>query len=239
MAKSQKDIWHEIEAYAHEKGIKTRYKGKSWFMKLLGAILFFNPKFMTDYITTIHRTVYWPGSEPEDVDTNQWITMAHECVHAYDSKRLTFPVFGFLVYLFPQSLAMGILLLLPLWVALALLISAQWWWMLLGFLFFVPFTSPGRLWAEMRGYSMTMACYYWYKGKPYSNMDFIVEQFTTGAYYWMWPFEKSVRKCLAQWQKKIESGEYEKEVAIAGAIRKIIQGFVKSNSCSSKAQEES
>lgn len=222
MAKSQQQIWDEIAAYANEAGIKTRYKGKSWFMRLLGFILFFNPKFMTKYITTIHRTVYWPGSNPEDVDKTQWITMAHECVHAHDSKRLSFPVFGFLIYLFPQSLAMMVLILLPLWVALAVVISAQWWWMLAVMVLIAPIPSPGRCWAEMRGYSMTMACYYWHTGKPY-NVDFIVKQFTTGAYYWMWPFENSVRKRLAEWQEKIENDEYEKEISIAGAIRKIVQ----------------
>ena len=51
MGKSNTEIWDEIAAYAQDAGIKTRYKGKSWFMKLLGLILFFNPKFMTKYIT--------------------------------------------------------------------------------------------------------------------------------------------------------------------------------------------
>lgn len=216
--KTHKEIWDGIAAYAKEQGISIRFKETSWFMRLLGALLFFNPKFMTEYITTIHKTVYWPGRSEADIGYRDWEVLAHECVHAYDSKRLGFPVFGFLIYLMPQSLGILTLLLLPLW------ICTGWWWGLLGLLFLAPIPSPGRRWVEMRGYSMTLACYAWYSEISYRNMAFITRQFTSGAYYFMWPFPKGVMRALTKWHSKIQSGEYEKEVKIAADIRRIIQG---------------
>ena len=70
---------------------------------------------------------------------------------------------------------------------------------------------------------MTMACYYWEHGKPYDTA-FVERQFLTAAYYFMWPHKEQVRQELASWQRKIESGTYEKEVKIAGAIKDIVNG---------------
>ena len=42
---------------------KIKYKNESLFMKVIGFLLFFNKTFMTNYITTIGSTIYYPSRE--------------------------------------------------------------------------------------------------------------------------------------------------------------------------------
>lgn len=56
-------------------------KSKSKFMAVLGKILFFNPDFMTRYVTTIGRTIYCPNGKISPT------TLEHELQHVRDYDR--------------------------------------------------------------------------------------------------------------------------------------------------------
>jgi hypothetical protein len=56
-------------------------KEDSRLMRVIEKLLFFNPMFMREYITTIGTTIYAPGGE---IDPK---VLAHELVHVADYKR--------------------------------------------------------------------------------------------------------------------------------------------------------
>jgi hypothetical protein len=163
-------------------GFSNKTKDQSFlFSKILGPIVgLFNKTFLTDYITTLGDTVYWPNQESMDSDW-AWKVLAHEYVHICDNNRnhVLFP----LKYGFPQVLAIFALGTLGVFWSL---------WCLLFLLFLVclaPLPAPGRTWAELRGYTMTMAVEaIWYGLDVDSNFeDWISNQFTSMAYYRMDP----------------------------------------------------
>ena len=142
-------------------------------MSVLSKVLFFNKKFMTHYTTTVGNKIYVPDLSFLDDEDNAFIVLAHEYVHMCDNKRLG-PLFK-LLYLSPQIFAL--LSLFAFW-------NITWLWCLL---FLLPLPSPGRTWFEYRGYSMSMACYYFLYGvKP--EVKWYLDYFSTSLYYWMCPF---------------------------------------------------
>lgn len=152
-------------------------KDASAFMRAINVPLhLFNPDFMNDFITTIGATTYAPA---KDIADNDWETMAHEGVHARDDQRLG-PIFKFL-YLFPQCLG-------PLAVFAALAPVSHWFLLALVFLLFLaPLPAPGRVWAERRGYLMS-GCMDALSGTlitSSSYVEWMVDHFCTGQYYWM------------------------------------------------------
>lgn len=158
--------------------LNFKFKDQNWFMKILGFILFFNKAFMTQYVTTIGSTIYVPN---ENIlkDKNFLITFVHELVHVYDNKRLS--ILFNILYLFPQILA-------PL-----CLIGFFFHWFI-GLLFLcliLPVPAYFRMYFEKRAYIVSL-----YVGKHllnYSREKLMMsaisynQQFTTGAYYFMWP----------------------------------------------------
>ena len=192
---------------SHAPKFEVKFKDESKFMKLIDKILFFNKTFMTGYITTIGQKVYWQTRERYEGNKEaSFNTLAHEFVHVMDSVNK--PVTFTLGYLFPQILAApGLIfaLLLPLWITLmALSIMSPWWLLMLLFLgFLAPIPSPGRKKAEVRGYGMSFLVRMWRYGNV-SNWKYerSVDAFTGPNYYWMWPFEKQVRKELDQFKQK-------------------------------------
>jgi len=148
-------------------------KKQSTLMSVLSKVLFFNKKFMTHYTTTVGNKIYVPDLSFLDDEDNAFIVLAHEYVHMCDNKRLG-PLFK-LLYLSPQIFAL--LSLFAFW-------NITWLWCLL---FLLPLPSPGRTWFEYRGYSMSMACYYFLYGvKP--EVKWYLDYFSTSLYYWMCPF---------------------------------------------------
>ena len=82
---------------------RVDFKDQSWSQKVIGFLMTFNPGYMTDFITTIGSTVYFPTRAFYEVDpASSLATLAHESVHIYDSKRT---LWFKLSYLFPQILA--------------------------------------------------------------------------------------------------------------------------------------
>jgi hypothetical protein len=151
---SHQRIRMKLEKFLESEGIRVRYKDSSRFMWLLGKILFFNPRFMTGYITTIHRTVYFPTKDFAKDDYRVWSIMAHEAVHAADSRKWTFPAFA-CAYLFPQILAVAAL------GAFGGFWDLKWLWCLAALAFLAPIPAYGRMRLEMRGYAMSMAVHNW------------------------------------------------------------------------------
>jgi len=127
--------------------IQIKYKDQSWFMKILSYILFFNKGFMTNYITTIGSTIYFPN-ESACNDLNSAGILAHELVHVKDRAKL--PYLFELIYLFPQILSIFSLLSI-------LAVISMWWLLCLAFLLFLlPLPAYGRLVYESRAYAMSL-----------------------------------------------------------------------------------
>lgn len=176
----------------------VKFKNESRLMRLIGKILFFNSEFMNGYITTIGATVYFPNRKYlEDNYDAMWLVLAHELVHAWDNKRSSFFKVG---YLFPQILAgLSLLAVLAVW-------KVWFLWSLLFLLGLAPLPAPFRMRAELRGYTMSMAVAQWSGNSAEASYEWIVPQFTGGAYYWMWPFEKNIRNRLIRAAASIQDG---------------------------------
>jgi len=192
-----------LEEHIQEKipGFEVVEKSESLWMKILSKVLFFTPDFMTRFTTTFYPKVYIPSRARWEANNFfSIITAAHEYVHLSDRKRLSY-LFNFL-YTSPQVLAVFALL------------SPINLWFLLFLLCLLPIPSPGRAWAELRGYRMSMAVYYWLSGERYS-VEFMIHQFISSNYYWMFPFRSILKKAFNR--------EYEKIVAddLAPELREV------------------
>ena len=196
-----------LEDYVKENipGFEIREKTESLWMIFLSNVLFFVPGFMTSFITTFYPKVFIPSRRRwESNNLSSITTLAHEYVHLSDRKRMSL-VFNFL-YLMPQ-----------IFVVFALLFPYSNWFLL--FLFcLLPLPSPGRAWAEFRGYRMSMAVHYWLTGEKY-NIDHIVRQFVSSNYYWMFPFEGFVRSRFEEAFRNIQQDNLSAELE---EIKKIL-----------------
>lgn len=187
-------------------GLQIKFKDESPLMKLLGAVMFFNPKFMTSYTTTIGSTVYFTKREwlKKNPDAAAHV-LAHELVHIRDAKEVGSFVFSY-TYLLPQCLAL-----------LALLaIFSSWWWLLcLGFL--APIPSPMRTYWELRGYAITDATYYKSTGQ-FTDIKRMARQFTTASYFFMWPFKADIEERILDNRALISAGELSLKIDYADEI---------------------
>ena len=197
-----KKIRHDLEDFIkiNIPGSEIRSKKQSTMMKILSKLMFFNKRFMTGYVTTWYPHIYVPKL-PWRVhnDAPAIATLAHEWVHLYDRKRLGW-LFNFL-YIMPQCFF--IFGLLAFWSP----------WFLLFFLFLLPIPSPGRAWAEFRGYRMSIAVYYWLSGQKV-DLKWIVDQFVSSNYYFMWPFRGYLMKKFQKEFEKIKNNELSTELQV-------------------------
>ena len=70
-------------------------KRDSYVMNLADGIVYpFNPGFLDNYITTLMGDVFFPKGSIEKHPLHALEVTGHEFIHAYDAKRLTFPVFA-------------------------------------------------------------------------------------------------------------------------------------------------
>jgi len=202
MSKHLKAIRDDLTSFIETDipGFEIKSKKDNWFMKLVGKLMFFNKRFMTGYITTLYPKVYVPELPwREDSHLPAIAVLAHEWVHLHDRKRLGL-IFNFL-YITPQCLF-----------PLALLGFFNPWFFLF-FLFLLPLPSPGRAWAEIRGYRMTMAVHYWLGGQKV-DLKWMVEQFVSSSYYFMWPFRGYLMKRFEKEFQKIKNGELSPELQV-------------------------
>lgn len=87
-------LYLETSALVEGKDYFIKHKETSDFMKFLGLLLEkINPKFLTNYVTTIGRTIYAPNA---DIDDD---VLTHERVHVFDFIKhpVWFPVSYLLV----------------------------------------------------------------------------------------------------------------------------------------------
>lgn len=169
-------------------GVKLKFKTESFFMKLLGLLLFFNPGFMKNYVTTIGKTIYLPSKESLNKHSMLEV-LAHEYYHIRDNQ--TFSILYKFLYLFPITLlplAAVLFFFLPWYLALAACVVCL-----------LPWPAPGRKYFETRGYTMSMFANNLLMKKDgvslekrrqflLEQLEFYNKQFTSSAYYFMWPF---------------------------------------------------
>lgn len=183
--------------------LKIRYKDQSWFMKLIGTLLFFNKGFMTNYTTTVGSTVYFPS---EAVTKTRPVSAAtvllHEVVHVNDAKKLSAPLFGFL-YLTPQILILPALLLFLLSWKIALPVIV---------LLALPIPSYFRMLYERRAYLTSLyainALGTRLNFKPLlaTQQQGYLTHFKDSSYYFMWPFP-GLKKDFDDGVAKIKEGQ--------------------------------
>lgn len=187
-------------------GFEVRFKDESWFMKLLGVLLYvFNPRFMDAYTTTLYPYVYFPGrTYLEENRIQATKILAHEFVHLWDAKkkRIRFS----LEYLFPQILA--VVPLAALFVLAFFSLPGKPWILvglgLLTVVLLLPWPARFRERYEIRGYAMTLALVSrdyvgHHAASVLSNFcgRLVRQQFTSWAYYKMsWDGERTLCKLL-------------------------------------------
>jgi hypothetical protein len=186
--------------------LEVKFKDESLFMKILGKILFFNPRFMTNYTTTIGNTVYFANRKwlAENEDSAAHV-LAHELIHIKDSEEVGFLLFSY-TYLFPQVLAL---------LSLFAIFSSLWW--LLCLLFLAPVPSPIRTYWELRGYAITDATCYRSTGR-FTDIDWMAGQFTSGSYFFMWPFADDIRSRIEANRQLIKQGQLSNKIDNADEI---------------------
>lgn len=201
------DSYDKILNFGREKfGVCIKFKDKSFFMKVLGKILFFNPSFMQRYITTIGSTVYFPSEEwLKDNRESAASILAHEIVHVSDSKVSNPFIFSY-SYLTPQVFAI---------LSLMAIFSSPWW--LLSLVFLAPIPSPFRTYWELRGYAISDAVRYKTSGE-FLPKEFITKQFVSSAYFWMWPFESDIDSRIEENRQLILKGKLSLKIDIADEI---------------------
>jgi len=170
-----KNIKHILADIKEEfPGFKIIKKRDSIMMRLLDGLLrvfTFNlqRKFLTLYITTINTTVYVGDNWELMEDISKIIVLRHERVHMRQAKQYGMFLFTFL-YLIP---------------------------------FFPIFFAFWRKKFEMEAYEESMLASVELRGKnsikTSEYKDFIVKQFTTAAYGWMWVIKPQVER----WHNKV------------------------------------
>src|SRR5574338_64595 len=201
--------------------LKIKYKDQSWFMKLIGILLFFNKGFMTDYTTTIGSTVYFPT---EAVTKTRPVSAAtvllHELVHVNDAKKISKPLFGFL-YLTPQILILPALLLFLLSWKIAIPVIV---------LLALPIPSFFRMHFEKRAYLTSLYAVN-ALGKKMSFNPLLATQeqgylkhFKDSTYYFMWPFP-NLQKDFDEAVEKVKNGQRPYEDPVFDILDDLITKF--------------
>lgn len=149
-------------------------KSKSPLMRALGTILFFNPTFMTKFVTTFGRWMWVPSEWSAWKDAVREDVLRHERIHLLQQKRLGFLLFAFLYVLFPLPLGLA-------WY------RARFEW--------EAYSESIRASAERYGLVHL---------RDPRTKAYYVSFFTTSAYGWMWPFPDQVGAWYDELLKQLE-----------------------------------
>lgn len=207
-------------------GFRVAWKTDSTTQKLLGRLLWFNPRYMTEYVSTFYPVVYYPSKENyETKPLNSLAVIAHERVHLLDTAKSGF-WFRF-SYLLPQILLVPLLLssILCLFFAWKLSIAL----LVIGLLSVIPWPSLWRTHWEKRGYTMSMAVFYWVNGEVHDGLKKpIRDNFLGMSYFKMSWSPKDIDQWITKTVSDIESGALGKD-PIYGAVYQFLldQGLVK------------
>jgi len=176
--------WDKTVVYLKSKikGFKIKEKDGVWHQLLIDKILFFMP-FMK-FWSALYPMVWKPADR-----FNDYRVLQHEGVHLLDAQSFygllpAWPIlkwFNTTMFAFCYGAPQIFFLLV-----LHVFVSTPLW--LLCLLFLLPLPSPGRMLAEMRAYRRSREL-----GR---DVETIIPAFTTGKYFFMWPFESHVRKML-------------------------------------------
>jgi hypothetical protein len=181
-------------------GFKIRFKNESRWQKFLGKLLFFDPGYMIDTVTTLGTTVWFPSRE--FLEKDRWVSfkiLAHEYVHLLDRKER--PVLFELFYAFPHFLALFSLAAIA-----ANFYSNLWLYALCTLVFLLPLPSFGRAQLEVRAYAMNLAINMWRHGYPKTeSIEQKVGYFSSWQYYKMWPFKGMVRSWFEDYIVRIQN----------------------------------
>ena len=125
-------------------------------------------EYLTRYHTVLGDTVYLPTKWADETDEERFVILRHERVHLRQRRRHGSLIFA-AIYLFP---------ILPLGLA----------W--------------GRARIEWEAYAETLRAVAEVKGigaaRDPALHAYLVEQFASGAYGWMWPFPSVIRRWIAE-----------------------------------------
>jgi len=120
--------------------------------------------YLDSYQTTIGKTVYVTSDWDEWSPDQRYVTLRHEAVHLRQFQRLTLPVMALLYVMLP----------LP-----------------MGLAYF-------RARFEMQAYEETIRAAAEVYGQSYASSDahreYVIENFTSASYGWMWPFKGSLNR---------------------------------------------
>ena len=131
--------------------------------------------YMTRYHTVLGDTLYLPTSWDFASDAARYIILRHERVHLRQRRRLG-TVWMALIYLFP---------VFPIGLALG---RARLEW--------EAYEETLRATAEVHGVAAI---------RDPALQDYLVRQFSSGAYGWMWPFPRTIRGWIARTVATIEA----------------------------------
>ncbi|MDE2425675.1 MAG: hypothetical protein KGO96_07195 [Elusimicrobia bacterium] len=168
--------------------LQIKYKDQSLLMKIFGFLSKpFNPSFMTDFITTMGNTIYFPRNYDFTDIEGTLDVLSHEFIHVLDYNKN--PIFFSLSYILPQILAIVPLLLIIFFPKLWFL------FLLLTILFASPLPAYFRMKSELRGYTMSLATYYWLGYTITADLtNWVANEFTDSSYYFMWPFNNDIQR---------------------------------------------
>ncbi len=180
-----------------DSSFSVKQKTASKLMRAVGALLskIGNPDFTNKFWTTIWSTSYRPATTDQGPAKGEWKVMMHEGQHIVDNQTISRPLFS-LLYVLPQALC-----LLP---VLLVLLGLSPWLLLAAPLFLAPLPAPFRAWLEYRGYCVSLAADYWSGKEP--NPEWATQYFTTGAYYFMFPFKGFMLKRFERHVASLKDG---------------------------------
>jgi hypothetical protein len=183
----------------------VKWKNESFTQGLLGRLLFFNPKYMTGYITTLYPLVYFPSKDHyEKNPLNSLMVLAHERVHLLDSIR--YGMWFKLSYLLPQVISVP-LLVASIGCLIGNLKLVSLILLVLGLVALIPWPSPWRVNWEKRGYAMTLATNYWLFGSiPDPLKQSVRDHFLDWSYFKMARSPEDIDKWLEDIVASIENG---------------------------------
>jgi hypothetical protein len=122
-----------------------------WFLYAISFMWIWNRRFMDGFHTTIFGKIYWADG------VREWRTLWHECMHRKQATRVGEPWFS-VTYLFPQAVGIGIAVLLPAIIPMAILWTPHVLWLLLGLVTLGPWPAPWRVKYEREAYCISAVC---------------------------------------------------------------------------------
>ena len=149
-----------------------------WIDRALRVITFGAQKaYMTSYATTLGYRIYTPSSWMDRDPRSRYVTLRHEAVHLRQFRRYTL-IGASLFYALP---------ILPFGLAYGRM-HMEW----------EAYKESIIVSAELYGIQHV-------KSEMYRN--YIVSQFTSGAYGWMWPFPKQMHRRVQDVIDELEAGK--------------------------------